>query len=572
MSEVVRDEAKKANTVDGTTNLVEDVTTKPKQAAADTEEESDTAADFDSEDSDYGSLEDDKAVETHKISDDDERWEQLDPSGGLKKLVLKVGHGDSPSEGEKVSCHYSGFLRSNGEMFDSSRERGDIFKFDIGKGSVIKGWDKGIATMKIGERAILRCTSEFAYGEKGSEPKIPPNATLDFVVYLKGVQQYEPLWDIDDAKDSITKKTMTESDEWETAKKLWTLTVTYTGREKDEKGRIWCSGTDEKIKIPYDSEFESNGFIPEYDHPRGFYVCLKNTKKGEQNYFKLQATEFYTFGSGGSTKFNIAANTDLFYDITVTDMEKFKMSSWEMDDGEKIPKAKELKDLANDFFKRKKLSVAKEVYKDVLEITTNMKDDDDDKKCKDEEANAISVACHSNTALIETQLNNLSEASESIEKGLAIDPKHMKLRYRQAQLHFKLGEFSLAGTVLAELKKEFPENKGVKVLSVKNSRASKEAKKKARMLAKKMFGPEAAKKLREKDERAAAQKKAEDENAKDASDDSDEDDAAVKNAEKSDGEVVSKDENAEASNDGAAADSNEKKGIDSSEIDLEVEE
>jgi len=448
--------------------------------------------------SEYGSLEQDKHLQTYKIPDDDKRWKLLDPSGGLKKLVLKTGDSESPAEGEKVSCHYSGFLRTTGEMFDSSRERDDVFKFEIGKGSVIKGWDIGIATMQVGERAILRCKPDFAYGEKGSPPKIPADATLDFVVQLKDIQQYEPVWDTEDAKESISKKTIKEVEGWETAKKLWVVTVTYTGRENDENGRIWCSGKDEKVKIPFDLEFESKGVIPEYEQPRGFFICLKNTKEGEVNYFKLDSNDFYTFGSTGSEKFNIAPNTDLFYEMTITDMEKCNTSSWQLEADEKIPKAKELKQIANDYFKRKKLAVAKEIWKDILGITSDMKDNDD------EQINIISLACHSNTALVETQLNNFSEAAEQIEKGLAIDPKHEKLRYRKALLHFKRGDFNKADEELAELSKEFPENKGIKALAAKNARARKAAEKKARKLARKMFGPSASKKLN--DETAAAEK------------------------------------------------------------------
>jgi len=450
---------------------------------------SDRPLKYDDED---GSLEKDKALQTHMIPDNDSRWVVLDANGGLKKLVLKEGHGDSPDGGEKVSCHYSGFLRSNGEMFDSSRERGDLFTFEIGKGSVIKGWDQGIATMEVGERAILRCSSEFAYGEKGSEPKIPPGATLDFIVELEDITKYEPVWGTDDAKDSITKKTVKKVEGWETAEKLWVVTVTYTGRENDENGRIWCSGKDEEIKMPFDEEFEGNGVAPEYEQPRGFYVCLRNTKEGEQNFFKLKSTDFYTFGSTGSEKYKIAPNTDLFYDMTITAMKKFKINSWDLNEEEKLPKAMEMKGIANDFFRRKKLTVANRIYKDVLDLTEALKKDEK----LVEDANAISLACYSNKALVETQLNNLSEAFEQIEKGLEIDPKHEKLRYRKALIYFKRGEFVPASDLLVELGNEFPENTSVKSLRVKNERANKAAKRKARKLAKKMFGPGAAKRLK----------------------------------------------------------------------------
>jgi len=465
-------------------------------------------------DSELGSLSQDKDLETYKIPDDDKRWELLDPSGGLKKLVLKSGDSEPPKDGEKVSCHYSGFLRTTGEMFDSSRERDELFKFEIGKGAVIKGWDVGIGTMQVGERAILRCMPDFAYGEKGSPPRIPESATLDFVVQLKNIQQYEPLWDTEDAKESISKKTIKEVEGWETAQKLWVVTVTYTGRENDEKGRIWCSGKDEKVKIPFDLEFESKGVIPEYEQPRGFFSCLKNTKEGEVNYFKLKSNDFYTFGSTGSKKFNIAPKTDLFYEMTITAMEKFNTCSWQLEDDEKLPRATELKQIANDYFKRKKLAAAKDIWKDILGITTDMKSDDDKPEQKDklpqkklEQIKILSLACHSNTALVEIKLNNFSEAAEHIEKGLAIDSKHEKLRYRRALLHFKRGDWSKADEELSELSKEFPENKGVKALLARNTRAKKAAEKKARKLARKMFGPSAAKKLNE--EAAAAKDQAE---------------------------------------------------------------
>jgi len=462
-------------------------------------------------DDEEGSLEKDKALQTYKIPDDDKRWVELEPNDGLKKLVLNEGYGDTPEDGEKVSCHYSGFLQSNGEMFDSSRERGDPFKFEIGKGSVIKGWDKGIATMEVGERAVLRCSSDFAYGENGSGPKIPPKATLDFVVELIDIQKYESVWGTDDAKDTIFKKTVKEGDGYDTPKKLWVVTVTYTGRENDENGRIWCSGKDEKVKIPYDAEFEKKGTISDYDQPRGFYTCLRETKKGEQNYFKLKSNDFYTFGSNGSEKFRIEPNTDLFYDISISEMEKFNMSSWQLDEKEKIPKALELKETANNFFRQKKLAAANEVYKDILDITKSVKE----KGVDEEKVNEISLACYSNKALVETQLNNLLEASEQIEKGLEINPKHEKLRYRKALVHFKRGEFALAADLLTDLKKEFPENKGVKSLAIKNNRANKESTRKARKLAKKMFGPSAAKKFRKgedaKDEKDEVKKVSKDE-------------------------------------------------------------
>lgn len=105
--------------------------------------------------------------------------------GGLLKKILVEGVGeDKPPSGANVSVHYVGTLHADGSKFDSSRDRDDEFEFDVGMGSVIRGWDVGICTMKKNEKAILRCVSHYAYGESGSPPKIPGDATLDFEVEL----------------------------------------------------------------------------------------------------------------------------------------------------------------------------------------------------------------------------------------------------------------------------------------------------------------------------------------------------------------------------------------------------
>ena len=106
--------------------------------------------------------------------------------GGLFKKIVTPGSGsERPMPGSEVLVHYTGRLL-NGEVFDSSVERNERFKFKIGEGQVIKGWDEGVATMARGEKCILTCTPEYAYGKDGSPPKIGPNETLQFEVELFG--------------------------------------------------------------------------------------------------------------------------------------------------------------------------------------------------------------------------------------------------------------------------------------------------------------------------------------------------------------------------------------------------
>ncbi len=107
-------------------------------------------------------------------------------SSGLKYIVNKTGKGKQATNGKAVEVHYTGMLL-NGKKFDSSLDRGVPFEFVLGKGQVIKGWEEGIALMKVGGKMRMILPPELAYGEKGAGEIIPPNSTLIFDVELLGV-------------------------------------------------------------------------------------------------------------------------------------------------------------------------------------------------------------------------------------------------------------------------------------------------------------------------------------------------------------------------------------------------
>ncbi|XP_044077013.1 peptidyl-prolyl cis-trans isomerase FKBP1A-like [Siniperca chuatsi] len=103
---------------------------------------------------------------------------------GVEVETIKSGDGQTfPKNGQNVIVHYVGTL-TNGKQFDSSRDRGQPFKFKIGAGEVIRAWDEGVAQMSIGQVAKLTCSPDYAYGSKGFPPVIPANATLIFEVEL----------------------------------------------------------------------------------------------------------------------------------------------------------------------------------------------------------------------------------------------------------------------------------------------------------------------------------------------------------------------------------------------------
>ena len=110
------------------------------------------------------------------------------------KTDVKVGNGTEAATGKTVSVHYTGWLydeqaaKKQGKKFDSSRDRGKPFQFPLGAGRVIKGWDQGVAGMKVGGQRTLIIPPNMGYGSRGAGSSIPPNATLLFDVELLGVE------------------------------------------------------------------------------------------------------------------------------------------------------------------------------------------------------------------------------------------------------------------------------------------------------------------------------------------------------------------------------------------------
>jgi peptidylprolyl isomerase len=114
---------------------------------------------------------------------------------GLKYQEVKEGMGAKPAKGQLCEVHYTGWLwvdGAKGKKFDSSRDRAVTFKFPVGAGRVIKGWDEGVASMKVGGKRLLLIPPELGYGERGAGGVIPPDATLLFEVELIEATNAEP--------------------------------------------------------------------------------------------------------------------------------------------------------------------------------------------------------------------------------------------------------------------------------------------------------------------------------------------------------------------------------------------
>jgi len=181
--------------------------------------------------------------------------------GGVKKQIIAAAPEDAlgpPPDGTVVTAHYTGTLE-DGTKFDSSVDRGSPFTFTIGEGQVIRGWDEGFASMKVGEKAKLLIRSDYGYGKNGSPPKIPKDATLIFEVELLGFEEKE-------------KEKYDYSDE-ERREKATSLKGEGTILFKESK----FGEAAEKYKQAADWAFddEEGEFVPDDDKP--LYVsCMNN--------------------------------------------------------------------------------------------------------------------------------------------------------------------------------------------------------------------------------------------------------------------------------------------------------
>jgi FKBP-type peptidyl-prolyl cis-trans isomerase FkpA len=112
---------------------------------------------------------------------------QITTPSGLQYEDIETGTGPAAQSGQKAKVHYTGWL-TNGQKFDSSKDRNDPFEFTLGAGQVIRGWDEGVAGMKVGGKRKLTIPPALGYGARGAGGVIPPNADLIFEVELLGVR------------------------------------------------------------------------------------------------------------------------------------------------------------------------------------------------------------------------------------------------------------------------------------------------------------------------------------------------------------------------------------------------
>lgn len=385
--------------------------------------------------------------------------------GGVLKEIKREGSGEEgPCAGDKVSVHYVGTL-TDGTKFDSSRDRDEFFEFDLGKGSVIKAWDIGVATMKRGELAVLTCKSEYAYGKNGSPPTIPGGATLIFEVELfdwKG-EDVSPKHD-----GSILRSQLSPGDGYSSPNEGASVELHIVGKY------------DGKIFEERDVAF-ALGEGCDHDVSPGIEHALKKFKKGEECVLKVQPQ--HAFGDAGNSDKNIPPGASIEYKIKLTNFEKAK-ESWEMDVDEKIEQSEINKTKGTNYFKAGKYQSAVKFYDQVVTFLESEGELEGEQKTK---RDALLLAAYLNIAMCKLKLTEFLKAISNCDKALALDATNEKGLFRRGQAYMNTDDSDLAIKDFKAVLAIDPSNKAAKNQLLLASKKIKELKDKEKKIYGGMF-------------------------------------------------------------------------------------
>ncbi|BFZ05343.1 hypothetical protein BsWGS_08383 [Bradybaena similaris] len=361
--------------------------------------------------------------------------------GGIIKEILREGEGEErPSKGDTVSVHYVGTLL-DGTKFDSSRDRGEKFTFSLGKGQVIKAWDVGVASMRRGEVAKLTCRADYAYGESGSPPKIPPNATLVFEIELFSWQGE----DISPKKDNgIIRSILSEGTGHQTPGDYTAVQVNFSVRHEQQ--------------VLHESK-AVQFVLGEVEDPyivKGLEIALKKMKIKEHSRFTILPA--YAFGSDGNKELGIPPNAVLTYDVELVSFEKTK-KVYEMETPEKLEQAEIRKAKGTDFFKKGLIEKARTNYNTILEYLDGESSLEGEEK---EKRDVLVLAARLNLAACELKLGDDAEAIKHCNEALEISPNNAKAYFRRAQAHQNRKDFDKALSDYQQVELLEPDNKAAK--------------------------------------------------------------------------------------------------------------
>lgn len=338
--------------------------------------------------------------------------------GGIFKEIKVEGTVEgSPWAGDKVYVHYVGTL-TDGSKFDSSRDRGDRFSFNIGKSEVIKGWDMGVASMKVGEVSTFHIKAHYGYGSAGSPPKIPGDATLVFEIELFEFHGE----DISKDKDmGVVKRIKTNGEGYDQPNDGSQVEISILGKVD---GKVFDDRT-----LEFEVGEGLNLFIP-----RGVEFALEKMKKKEEAQVTLKPE--YGFGSKGWKEKEVGGEATLVYDITLIKFEKAK-ESWQLDADQKLEQAKLFKEKGTKHFKNDNYEIASTRYQkvvDFLEHEISLKGE------AEEERKALLQAGRLNLAMCCLKMSKWIDARGVCDKAIEENEGVAKAWFRRGEAQLALND------------------------------------------------------------------------------------------------------------------------------------
>lgn len=404
-----------------------------------------------------------------------EEMEVPGTNGRLFKTLLKAAPSEKakyPTNGSTVSVWYCGRLgpKDTDVKFDSARDRNEPFEFQLG-GGVITGWNVGVATMKVGERALFKIDHSWAYGEAGSPPRIPPRATLWFDIELLSFNRRAD--DVSKNRDKGVMKigvlTAGRGSERPAYESSVTFDVAVYKGEVDLEEEGDDNHDDGSADKEAATEFEKSDWsfeIGDLDVPQQFDDAVGSLKRGEVSFFYIRGREapktFVQLAkliTGAEIDEADAARIPLSFTLKIRMKDFDVKQTWGWKNQDKIDQAVQRKDAGNNYFKAKALAKALRKYERSLTFVENDYGlDTDELKQKAEE---LTVAVRGNMAQCFLMLNKLSDAVKECDKILELQPANSKAKFRKAKALNLQQEFDEAEKLLREILVAEPSNSDV---------------------------------------------------------------------------------------------------------------
>lgn len=420
-----------------------------------------------------------------------------DDSDGDSLMVYK--RSETPPNGVEVSVHYVGRLASNGTVFDSSRDRGEPFKFTLGQNRVIKGWEAVVPTMRRGELADVTIASDYAYGKQGSPPNIPGDADLIFEIELLDWKEEEDVTPDFEHEGAILKKSLPKEDDahQESEKEPWKkpsegskCVIKYSVRVLDPEDPMKFSSQYPQV---VDSHERFEVTLGEEQIWRGLEACVESLSKSEHALFRiLDHLDIYGLsdkvGRQWAAKYGIPEDSKLFVDMTLLEFEPEK-SKWDMSNEEKFEACERKRQEGNAFFKEKRYSMAFKRYQKALDYVSNEYDFHDDESKK--RSRELALLCHSNLATVchvsDPDVHNLESVIHHATKALEIDGDNVKCLFRRARASREQKDLDTAMKDLKRALELEPSSKALQLEMRKTKEALKIQEQKERAVYSRMF-------------------------------------------------------------------------------------